>query len=88
MLPIVLEHSQVDQLIAHAQRPTGLTLSIDLAQQSITLADGSVLRFAVDADRKHRLLNGLDDIAITLEKGERIKEYEATRKRLEPWLFG
>lgn len=86
MLPITLDVAHVDDLFQRAQGPAGLRLSIDLAAQSMRLPDGE-LAFAIEPERKHRLLNGLDDIALTLQQSERIRAYEARRRTLEPWLF-
>ncbi|MGJ7582607.1 3-isopropylmalate dehydratase small subunit [Variovorax sp. RHLX14] len=87
ILPIVLAHSEIDDLFACAQSAEGLTLEIDLERQSVTNADGTVLEFGVDGQLKHRLLNGLDDISMTLADTHRIVTYEEKRRAIEPWLF-
>ena len=87
LLPIVLEASVVDALFAAVEVTPGYRLKIDLPEQCVTTPDGVIYNFAIDASRKHCLLNGLDDIAITLQKAERIKDYERTRAAEEPWLF-
>jgi len=85
LLPIVLSAEQVDNLFK--QLADGYQLTIDLAAQKITTPDGINFSFEIDADRKHRLLNGLDDIALTLQQADKIKEYETERAKRAPWLF-
>lgn len=87
LLPIVLPQATVDQLFAEVEASEGYELNIDLAEQTITTASGEEIRFEVDAFRKHCLLNGLDDIGLTLEEADSIKAYEAKRKEQAPWLF-
>jgi 3-isopropylmalate/(R)-2-methylmalate dehydratase small subunit len=87
MLPIVLSADAVDRLFALAAAPGGLRLAIDLAAQTVTPEGGEPISFDVDSARKHRLLNGLDDIALTLAKADRIRAHEAQRRAEEPWLF-
>ena len=65
----------------------GYQLTVDLAEQKIITPDGKVLSFEVDGFRKHCLLNGLDDIGLTLQHADDIKAYEARRARQAPWLF-
>ena len=88
MLPIVLDSIQIDALFAAVAATPGYALHIDLPSQAITTPDGTALSFEVDAFRKHCLLNGLDDIALTLAKADRIRRYESQRRSHEPWLFG
>ena len=87
LLPIVLDANTVDALFAVVEATPGYRLKIDLPEQRVTTPDGAIYNFAIDASRKHCLLNGLDDIAITLQKAERIKAYERVRAAEEPWLF-
>ncbi|MEZ5659197.1 MAG: 3-isopropylmalate dehydratase small subunit [Burkholderiaceae bacterium] len=87
LLPIVLEAGIVDRLFERAFSPTGLTLQVDLAAQTITPDGEPPLTFAIDAERKHRLLQGLDDVGLTLQHADRIRAYEAERRLIEPWLF-
>ena len=87
LLPIVLDANIVDALFASVEATPGYRLKIDLPEQRVTTPDGAIYNFAIDASRKHCLLNGLDDIAITLQKAERIKAYEGARAAEEPWLF-
>ena len=87
LLPIVLPEAQVERLFAEAAGFPGYRLRVDLAAQTVTTPDGTSLRFDVDAFRKDCLLNGLDEIALTLRHADRIREYEEKRKRAEPWIF-
>ena len=87
LLPIVLPAETVDRLFAETFAAPGYRLDIDLAQQTVTLPDGSALPFAVDEFRKYCLLNGLDDIGLTLQKMDKIRAYEARRRAEAPWLF-
>ena len=86
ILPIVLPKEQVELLMEDAERGANAVLSVDLEQQVITGPDGGTIRFEIDAFRKHCLLNGLDDIGLTLEKAEKIDAYEARQRSGEPWL--
>ncbi|HTQ99906.1 MAG TPA: hypothetical protein VMH83_07945, partial [Candidatus Acidoferrum sp.] len=63
-------------------------LNVDLAAQTITKPDGSVIKFEVEASRKHILLNGLDDIGLTLQHADAIKVFEQKHQVKAPWLFG
>jgi 3-isopropylmalate/(R)-2-methylmalate dehydratase small subunit len=87
LLPIVLPAGEVETLFRHTYQQEGYTLTVDLAEQTVTTPRGEVFRFDVDAERKHRLLHGLDDIGITLEHVDKIKAYETSRKQVTPWLF-
>jgi 3-isopropylmalate/(R)-2-methylmalate dehydratase small subunit len=85
ILPVVLPPAQVDRLMAAAEAHEVLT--IDLPAQQVRLAVDR-FRFDVDPFRKHCLVNGLDDIALTLAKSERIAAFEVRQKAVEPWLYG
>jgi 3-isopropylmalate/(R)-2-methylmalate dehydratase small subunit len=87
ILPIVLDAGQVDQLFRETFAQEGYQLTVDLNAQTITKPDGGILSFDVDAFRKHCLLNGLDDIGLTLQHVDDIKAYEARRAKEAPWLF-
>ncbi len=87
LLPIHLAAVSVDELFRAVEATPGYQLKIDLEQQSITTPDGKVYKFEVEVFRKHCLLNGLDDIGLTLQHVAEIKEYEARRKAEAPWLF-
>lgn len=87
LLPIVLSEDLIDQLFAEVESQEGYRLNIDLEKQTITKADGSTIAFEVDAFRKHCLLNGLDDIGLTLQHADTITAYEENRRQQSPWLF-
>jgi 3-isopropylmalate/(R)-2-methylmalate dehydratase small subunit len=87
ILPIVLPAQTVERLFAETAAAPGYRLALDLAAQTLTTPGGEVIRFKVDAFRKHRLLNGLDDIGLTLQHVDEIKAYEARRRAEAPWLF-
>lgn len=87
LLPIVLNRDTVDQLFLEVETNEGYQLEIDLNTQKIIKPDGSRLEFSVDAFRKHCLLNGLDDIGLTLEDAESIKSFEASWQAQSPWYF-
>jgi 3-isopropylmalate/(R)-2-methylmalate dehydratase small subunit len=85
ILPIVLPPEQVDLLMDDAQRGANAVVTVDLEKQEITGPDGGSIRFDLDPFRKHCLLNGLDDIGLTLEKADKIATFEETRKTAQPW---
>ena len=86
LLPIRLDADKVDALFKAVEAAPGYRLKIDLEQQSITAPDGTVYRFEVEVFRKHCLLNGLDDIGLTLQHVDEIKVYEAKHRAAQPWL--
>ncbi|WP_027159310.1 3-isopropylmalate dehydratase small subunit [Methylobacter luteus] len=85
LLPIALPADVVDSLFKELTE--GYQLTIDLAAQKITTPSGREIGFDVDENRKYRLLNGLDDIGLTLQHADEIKAYEAVRAKRAPWLF-
>lgn len=87
LLPIVLDKSIVDTLARECESTEGYKLEIDLEAQTVTTPSGDVHAFELDSFRKHCLLNGFDDIELTLQQRFRIEEYEATRRQEAPWLF-
>lgn len=88
LLPIVLGEPQMDLLFERAGAAGGLHLTIDLERQNVTSGDGGLsFDFDVDPFRKYCLLNGYDDIALTLRKAERIGEFEQAHLRAHPWLL-
>lgn len=87
VLPVVLSDDEMDVLFSETQAAEGYKLSIDLAAQAVTTPSGQTFRFEVDDFRKHCLLNGLDDIALTLQNAEVIRDYEGKRKKEASWLF-
>jgi 3-isopropylmalate/(R)-2-methylmalate dehydratase small subunit len=86
-LPIVLTELEVDHLFNEAAANPGYRLVIDLAAQTVTTPPGKSMRFDIDATRKENLLNGLDEIGLTLRHADDIRAYEEKRKRSEPWIF-
>ncbi|MEW5756796.1 MAG: 3-isopropylmalate dehydratase small subunit [Pseudomonadota bacterium] len=87
ILPIVLEAKIVDALFAEVAANPGYRLNVDLANQRVATPSGQTYGFEIDAFRKHCLLNGLDDIGLTLQHVDAIKAYEARRRNEAPWLF-
>ena len=85
MLPIALPQADVDKLMQDAEKGANAVVSIDLENQAITGPDGGRISFEVDPFRKHCLLNGLDDIGLTLEKEKSIKAFEETAHAARPW---
>lgn len=88
ILPIVLQPEQVDLLFANAGGEQALKLDVDLERQTLRTEDGELIGFDVDPFRKHCLLEGLDDIGLTLQHVDEIRAYEARRREEAPWLFG
>jgi len=87
LLPIVLPAEAIQSLFDLVAVVPGTTLKIDLAEQTVTRPDGIALHFDIDPFRKECLLNGWDDIGLTLRHAEQIKEFEARRRVEQPWLF-
>ena len=87
ILPVVLTGGEVDQLFREVDVTPGYRLTVDLTQQTVTKPDGETLKFAVDPFRRQCLLEGLDDISLTLQHVNAIEAYEARRKQEAPWLF-
>ena len=85
ILPIVMPQDVVDALMADARRGANARVTIDLATQTVTASDGQTYAFEVDSHRKHCLINGLDDIGLTLEKAAAIDSYETRAATLRPW---
>lgn len=86
LLPIKLDADKVDALFRAVDASAGYKLAIDLEKQTITLPDGTVYLFDVDAFRKHCLLNGLDDIGLTLQHVDEIAAFEKRHLAAQPWL--
>ena len=86
ILPIKVKLEDLEKLMDDAQRGANATLSVDLEKQEIRGPDGGVVHFDIDAYRKHCLLNGLDNIGITMAKAKAIDSYEAKAKGERPWL--
>ena len=87
LLPIALDSAQVDSLFAEVVANEGYSLDINLDEQKVTTPSGAVFMFEIDKFRKHCLLNGLDDIGLTLQHADEIRDYEKGRRQAAPWLF-
>ena len=87
ILPIKLPQSEVDKLMDDAKRGANAIVTIDLEKQEITGPDGGRIHFDVDPFRKHCLLNGLDDIGLTMEKAASIDSFEARDRMARPWMW-
>lgn len=87
VVPIVQPVAVVDQLFAECQANEGYRLTVDLAAQTVTTPSGASFGFDITAHRKHCLLNGLDEIGLTLQHADEIKAFEAKRRQQQPWLF-
>lgn len=87
ILPIVLSGEKIDRLFQQVQDTPGYQLEVDLIAQNVTTPQGEVMSFDVDPFRKHCLLQGLDDIGLSLQHVDEIKAYEARRRQEAPWLF-
>ncbi len=86
ILPIALPQAEVDALMEEARKGANARLAVDLEAQTVTTTDGREIRFEIDPFRKHCLLNGLDDIALTLEKAPAIASYEDRVAAERPWV--
>ena len=86
ILPIVLPQSEVDKLMDDAERGANAVLTVDLESQTITGPDGGTIDFDVEPFRKHCLLNGLDDIGLTMQKSASIDAFEARHRQEAPWI--
>ena len=87
ILPICLSNEQIDALFEEVAGTASYRLKISLAEQKIATPSGACLNFDIDPSRKYSLLNGLDEIGLTLRHAETIKDYEQQRRKLRPWLY-
>lgn len=87
LLPIVLKEEIVSKLFEEMYREEGYSLTVDLERQLVIKMNGEEIPFEVDEFRKHCLVNGLDDIALTLQDADAIKEFEQSWQQRSPWLF-
>ena len=87
LLPIVLSEDNVEALFRAVEGKEGFRITIDLEQQKVIPENGEPLPFEIDEFRKHCLLNGLDEIGLTLNEADTIRAYEARRAEREPWIF-
>jgi 3-isopropylmalate/(R)-2-methylmalate dehydratase small subunit len=86
ILPIKVSQEQLDKLMGEAEHGANATFTVDLDAQTVTGPDGDSVSFDIDPFRKHCLLNGLDDIGLTLQKEDKIAAFEEKRKAEQPWL--
>ncbi|MBO8086721.1 MAG: 3-isopropylmalate dehydratase small subunit [Marichromatium sp.] len=87
ILPIVLPAPVIDALFGKATGPEALRITVDLPGQTLILDDATRIAFDIDAGNKHRLIEGLDDIGLTLQEVDTIRAYEERRRAAAPWLF-
>ena len=87
MLPVILTESEVDELFKECEANVGFTLTVDLENQKVISPSGKEYHFKVDAFRKHCLLNGLDDIGLTLQDSDSIRAFEEKARADRPWVF-
>src|SRR5690242_17567747 len=87
LLVIKLDEKTVDQLLRDSKATEGYRVAVDLEQQTVTTPDGQSFTFDIDPFRKHCILNGLDDIGLTLEHADEIKAFEGKHRERQPWLF-
>ena len=86
ILPVVLPQDAVDTLMEDARKGANARITVDLENQTVTTSDGVSFAFEIDPFRKHCLLNGLDDIGLTMEKAPRIDSYETQMAQARPWV--
>lgn len=87
MLPVILSEEIIEQLFQECAENEGYTLTVDLAAQEVKTPSGQAFAFDIDPFRKHCLLNGLDDIGLTLQNADAIHEFERQAKVARPWVF-
>jgi len=88
LLPVILSEAEVDRLFHECNAFPGFRLVIDLERQTVATSDGALtMRFEIDPFRKYCLVNGLDEIGLTLRHADKIREFEARRKTQHPWYF-
>ena len=86
ILPVVLPKEAVDALMEDAERGANARMTVDLEAQTVTASDGTSYGFEIDPFRKHCLLNGLDDIGLTMEKAPAIDDFEGRMAQARPWI--
>ena len=87
LLPIGLKEEDIDELFEQAEAEEGYQLTVDLQAQTVARSDGKSYSFEIDAFRKHCLLNGLDDIGLTLQDADAVSAFEEKHRQAQPWLF-
>ena len=88
LLLITLDAATIDQLFRETESQEGYRLAVDLEHQSVTTPSGESFSFEIDPHRKHCMMNGLDDIGLTLAHADQMKTFEAAHRARQPWLFG
>jgi len=88
MLLIKLPQKDIDDLMHDAELGANAKITVDLQKQEITRPDGTVIKFDIDPFKKHCLLNGLDDIGLTMQKEKKIESFEGKNRAEQPWLYG
>ena len=88
LLPVILSEQQLDVLFADMYADEGYQLTIDLVEQTVVCPSGESFAFEIDEFRKDCLVKGLDEIGLTLQSAQAIKDYEKTRAAQQPWVFG
>jgi 3-isopropylmalate/(R)-2-methylmalate dehydratase small subunit len=88
LLLIKLDPKIIDKMLREVQANPGYRVAVDLETQTVTTPSGESFAFDIDPFRKHCLLNGLDEIGLTLQQAEKIKAFEAKHRQRQPWLFG
>ena len=86
ILPIALPKEQIDVLMKDAEKGANARMTVDIEEQTVTTSDGEVFKFEVDAFKKHCLMQGLDDIGLTMEKAASIDTFEAAAQTQRPWV--
>jgi 3-isopropylmalate/(R)-2-methylmalate dehydratase small subunit len=86
VLPLILPKAVCEQLVEDAKKGANATMTVDLVNQTVTRPDGEVIKFEMDPFRKHCLVNGLDEVGLTMTKGKAIDGFEAKQKQSQPWL--
>ncbi|WP_169566211.1 3-isopropylmalate dehydratase small subunit [Sneathiella limimaris] len=86
ILPIQVSQEELDKLLDDADRGSNATLTVDLPNQEIKGPDGGTISFEIDPFRKHCLLNGLDEVGLTLQKADKVDSFEEKQKLSQPWL--
>ena len=87
LLPVILDAAVLDRLFEAVKSMEGYSLTVDLQKQTVATPDNEEFSFDIDTFRKHCLLNGLDEIGLTLQRAEKIKQFEQKRRNEQPWLF-
>ncbi|MYD43748.1 MAG: 3-isopropylmalate dehydratase small subunit [Gammaproteobacteria bacterium] len=87
LLPVQLTHAEIDELFTRATDVKPIEVTVELPNQTVAVTDGPSFSFEIDATRKKRLLSGLDEIGLTLEYAEQIRDFEVRHRQRNPWLF-